>query len=108
MRVCAGVLATLSHTLVSATLAGYNACLCHLGWGLVGIAGIVLGTGRNCTLVVCHAALEATQSELFELKNKYDEEAAAKYAHFYPHILLPILAHNDQAHPFLPISGEPS
>ena len=28
-----------------------------------------------------HAALETTQSELFELKNKYDDGVAAKYVH---------------------------
>ena len=30
-----------------------------------------------CCLLVC-VALESTQSELFELKNKFDEEAAAR------------------------------
>ncbi len=40
----------------------------------------VVGNGGSGPSYVMPAALEATQSELFELKNKYDEDAVAKYA----------------------------
>lgn len=54
------------------------ACNCAF-WGSGGTASAHLGTGVYLILAFYHfPALKATQTELLELRRKYDEEAASK------------------------------